>query len=320
MLSVIIPHHKETIAQMNPLLSSLNAQVGINFDDVEFLIINDNKEGALKKSDFNPYINLTPRVRIFFNNKEGYMGISRQIGIDNAGGDYLIFCDADDALYSITILYDLSTRKGADVYSYGFIEQMGDGRWVEHPSQFTWMFAKSYRKQFLTEHNVRFSEDILWHEDTYFNQVLLAYNPVIEHLTYTGYAWLYSPNTITRRNNAEYTSKSMCMFVDALDARLERIKYVISSERFASIVIEDIAYMYSILQNNVQLDILNQVRKDIEERLSRYVKKYDSQLVCISPDAQRIICDKIKGSFNNSLFIPNEGFNSFIERIVKEYN
>lgn len=316
MISIIIPHHKECIEQMTPLLSSINAQVGVDFHNVEVIVINDSKEGELHVDDFKPFSNIAPIVRIFFNDKQGYMGISRQIGIDNARGEYLIFCDADDALYSITILYDLSTRKGADVYSYGFIEQMEDGRWVEHPSQFTWMFAKSYRRQFLIDHNIRFSDTLLWHEDTYFNQVLLAYNPKIEHLAYTGYAWLYSPNTITRRNNAEYTSKSMYIYIDALDERLERIKYVVPKERIAHTILEDIVFLYMSLQGRSQLEILNQVRDDIEARLAKYIAKYDPNLTCIDPKYTQEICERIRGCVARSMFIPTEGFEDFILRIT----
>lgn len=316
MISVIVPHHKESVSKMSPLLCSLNGQVGINFKDMELLIINDNKECALMPSDLVTYENLYPRTRTFFNEKTGYMGVSRQIGIDEAEGDYLIFCDADDAIYCNTLLFDLLTRKEADVYSYGFVEQMGNGQWLTHPSQFTWMFAKSYKKQFLLDHEIRFHNDILWHEDTYFNQVLLSYNPKIEHLSYTGYTWLYSPNTITRSNDGEYTSKSLCMYIDALDARLDRIKHRLSKQQRTDTIVNDITYMYCSLMSKVQENILDTVRINIEKRLAKYILKWDHDLKCTDKENYVKVSRRINQSFSNSIIVPSEGFKPFVERIT----
>lgn len=318
MISVIIPHHKENIEQMNPLLGSLDIQQGIDFNDVEIIIVNDDKDGVIPASQFKKYTNISPHIKQFFNDKAGYMGISRQIGIDNAKGEYAIFCDADDMLYSVTILYDLMSRRGADVYSYQFVEEMENHRWVIHEPQFTWMFAKSYRLQFLREHDIRFSETVLWHEDTYFNQVLLAYRPIVETLGYVGYLWKFSPNSITRKNSGEYTSKSMCMYMGALDERLDRIKYVLTEEQRIEYSIQDIVYMYATLQNFSQVQILDTVRGDIEKRLVQYIKKYDPNLRCLEAQYVPLVSERIKGCMQNSIIVPREGFWDFIRRIVKE--
>ena len=317
MISVIVPHHKESVDKMNPLLSSLNGQVGIDFKDMELLIINDDKEVELTKEDFINYKNIYPRIRTFFNEKTGYMGISRQIGIDEAEGEYIIFCDADDALYCNTLLFDLLTRNVADVYAYSFIEQLRSGQWLEHPPQFTWMFAKSYRKQFLLEHEIRFSDNILWHEDTYFNQVFLSYNPKIEYLRYTGYVWLFSPNTITRDNDGEYTSKSLCVYIDALDARLDRIKHRLSKQQREDTIIDDIVYMYCSLMAKAQKHVLDTVRKNIENRLAKYILKWDRDLSFLKEENYPKISRRINESFNSSIIVPDEGFNQFILRISK---
>lgn len=321
-ISVIIPHHQESVATMTPVLSSLAAQVGIDWKTrAEIIIVNDDPDHAISPEMLETaYPTLAPYTRTFFNPNKGYMGVSRQIGIDNAQGDYLVFCDADDALYSVTILYDLSTRGGADVYSYGFAEQCADGRWLEHPSQFTWMFAKAYRKQFLTDHEVRFSNNLLWHEDTYFNQVLLAYDPRVEVLPYTGYVWLYSPDTITRRNNAEYTSRSMCMFIDALDARLDRVRHVIPQERRTRLIIDDIVYMYCVCQNEVQTAVLDEVRGAIETRLAAYIRKHDPSCHCMAGEVRQAVHERICNTSVSMRFIPNEGFDSFIRRIMNGIN
>ena len=318
MISIIVPHHKESIEQMNPLLSSLDIQQGIDFKDIELLIINDDKSGAIRQEAFAKYKNIFPRIKQFFNEKAGYMGVSRQIGIDNALGEYAIFCDADDMIYSATILYDLMTRSGADVYSYQFVEEMENHSWIIHEPQFTWMFAKLYKLEFIRRNNVRFSDTLLWHEDTYFNQVLLAYKPVVENLGYIGYLWKYSHNSITRKNNGEYTSKSMCMYIDALDQRLDRIGGLLREGERKNYIINDIVYIYSVLQDFRQVEVLDMVRDKIEERLLQYIRKHDAALNCLDGAYVPQISERLRNCVQTSLIVPREGFWEFIQRITKQ--
>lgn len=316
MISIIVPHHTETVEQMHPLLASLDIQQGIDFKDMELLIINDDKNGAISADDLKGYKNIQPRTRTFFNAKRGYMGLSRQIGIDNAQGEYAIFCDADDLLYSVTILYDLLTRHDADVYSYQFVEEMENHSWMIHEPQFTWMFAKSYKLEFIRKHNIRAADNILWHEDTYFNQVLLACKPIVENLGYCGYVWKFSPNSITRKNSGEYTSKSMCMYIDALDARLDRIGALLTVDECKSYIINDIVYMYSTLQDFRQVEVLDTVRDKIEQRLAAYIRKHDPELSCLDGAFVPQISERIRNCMTTSLIVPREGFWDFVKRII----
>ena len=60
-----------------------------------------------------------PRIRIFTNPRSGSCSVPRNIGIDMAQGEYVIFLDGDDALIdgSLQRLYDkITARPGADLY------------------------------------------------------------------------------------------------------------------------------------------------------------------------------------------------------------
>lgn len=318
LISVVIPHHQETLQFMTPLLSSLDMQIGIDFKEVEFLIVNDDKGHIIK--DFSKFANIAPRVKNLFNEKIGYMGISRQIGIDNAKGDYVLFFDADDLCYSCTILFDLMSRcchKDADIYGYKFIEEskdeFGNTVYILHDFSWIWMFAKLYSREFLIKNNIKFSNTLLWHEDTYFNQTLAAYNPRVQVLDYVGYVWRFNPNSITRRNNAEYTSKSLCMYIDSIDEVIKRTRQIVTGQQILEKKVWLIAYIYGTLQEMTQLDIRNQARPNIEKRLGEFIKKYDPQHDCLKPEYLRIVSDTIHA--NQSIFIPNEGFDNFVKRI-----
>ena len=157
---------------------------------------------------------------------------------------------------------------------------------------------------------------MLWHEDTYFNQVLLAYHPVVENLGYVGYIWKFSPNTITRKNNGEYTSKSMCMYIDALDKRLDRIFDLLDREQYRQYVVCDIVYMYCVLQDHKQLNVLNEVRESIENRLREYIYKNDPYLFCIDDCFNIQISGRIRDCMQTMVIIPEEGYCNFIKRLM----
>lgn len=325
MISIIIPHHQEDLRLMYSCLSSLDSQIGINFEeDLEIIIVNDDKDHTIK--DFSLFSNIEPCIKQFFNEKTGYMGISRQIGIDNSSGDYLLFIDADDMLGMPMLICDLISRIKAfpdkDVFCYRFFEESilssGQHTYLEHEHDFIWMFAKCYKKDFIIRNNIRFHEDILWHEDTYFNQVLLTYQPNIEYLNYLGYVWKCTFDSITRKNSAEYSYSSLCMYIDAIDKVIERVKLMVNGAAIIDKVSWLASYMYSCLQKINQVDFREKYKKDIEKKLSQFIKKWDNAKLLLTDDFIGQAISTIQNQANNG-FLPNEGYVSFVERILKEY-
>ena len=69
-------------------------------------------------------------VRLFFQDY-GACGAARQIGLENAGGEYLAFTDAD-CIPSRNWLHDLATQfEGGIVGVGGGIENVGEGLWID---------------------------------------------------------------------------------------------------------------------------------------------------------------------------------------------
>lgn len=321
MISVIIPHHNENLDLMNGCLSSLDIQTGIDFkNDLEILIVNDSKECVI--ADFSKYKNINPLIRQFFNDKQGYMGVSRQIGIDNARGEYLLFIDSDDMFTMPMLLCDLISRTRVfpekDVFCFKFYEESigGDGhyKYLDHPHEFTWMFAKLYKRDFIVKNNIRFHDDVLWHEDTYFNQVLLSYRPDIDYVDYFGYLWHCTPESITRRNSAEYGYSSLSMYIDAHDKLLERVNLLMTGRQVLEKAIWLIVYIYCCLQKNMQTNFREQYRTDIENKLAEFAEKWDSRNRAVSDEALPYVAEIIQAQCNDA-FLPTEGFQQFVKRI-----
>ena len=105
----------------------LDSIINQTYKDLEILIINDgstdNTLNIIKKYK-------DKRIRIISTDNKG-LSVSRNIGIDNAKGDYLYFIDSDDYIEPDTIeyLYNLnkenntliSTCKSIDVHNYNVI-------------------------------------------------------------------------------------------------------------------------------------------------------------------------------------------------------
>jgi len=100
MVSVIIPVYNNKDYIKNALLS-LRKQTYKNLD---IIVINDGSTDGL---DFDYIKNIIPNVRYYNKQNEG-LGLTRNLGIELAKGNYIFFLDADDTLppNAIKILRD----------------------------------------------------------------------------------------------------------------------------------------------------------------------------------------------------------------------
>ena len=75
-----------------------------------------------------------PRIRIFNHPRNGSCSATRNIGIDLAQGEYVIFLDGDDTIAeeSLARIHDkIAARPGADIYPcviVAYEEDSGNGR------------------------------------------------------------------------------------------------------------------------------------------------------------------------------------------------
>lgn len=318
-LSIIIPYHNEGQEHINPLLQSINGQLGIDLNKVEIIIVNDCEEQ--KELNFDLYSNLHNINYIksqYLNNP----GLSRQSGLDKAQGTYVMFCDSDDMLASYFVIkdsFDFILKNNADIYNLNFLEEVLVNNRFEYITKgmnITWVFSKIYKKDFLQSNNIRFSKDLMYHEDTYFNGLCVGCKPKVLLIPTTGYVWKYNHQSITRRNNYEYTCKSCDEHIKAVE--LVQDKYEIrdlKSEETQRILIQFFGLMYHNI-HTVFKD--SEYRNNIEFSLSRLINKHDPKLLCLSEKWRPAINLGIQQNFNLT-FAPTELFEDFIHRIVAIY-
>lgn len=202
--------------------------------------------------------NLLP-MRYFVTNEsmDRGPGNARQLGLDNACGEWVGFMDADDLLAPDALKHvdnAVNQCEDAQMFIGNFIEREPSlGRHgAVHQEDSTWVHGKWYRKKMLDEYNIRFLPNLYTHEDIYFNALvfdrLRANEKNFYILDELIYYWNQNPNSMT------------------------------SSERYTLTNLND--YLISVIDSH--LTILDDVEKPSEELfdaikeicLSQYVQGY----------------------------------------------
>ena len=65
-ISVIIPYHNETIEKIEPLMNSINWQIGVDFAQIEIILCNDleNSDGNICYEDLKKYKNIFKSIKM----------------------------------------------------------------------------------------------------------------------------------------------------------------------------------------------------------------------------------------------------------------
>lgn len=318
MLSIIIPHHTAPLEIMHPLLSSIDNQVGIDFNSVEILIINDVEESVI--TDFSAYKNIKNCIRNIPFYQGGGPGPSRQKGIDECKGEYILFCDDDDSLASSLLFYDLAItmgqNPGVDLFDYKFVEETENSRFIPHEANATWVFSKVYRKGFLDEHKIRFHPTLFYQEDSYFNQIVIANNPNRYYMNQYMTVWRYNKNSITRKDQAEYTYSQFHTWLESLTLAEMYIRDTLPNVDRREALLDILCSTYCQIQN-FDLDRMAKYSDKIKEAIKAFIKEFNLRETFFSNVTQQDI-SIIYGRMAVHRFIPREGFMQFYSPILEE--
>lgn len=182
--SVIIPVYNAE----GTLRRCLDSLVGQQFSNYELLLIND---GSTDGSDAicREYANTYSCIR-YFAKENGGVSSARNLGLEQAKGEYILFVDSDDyvsqdyfALLSHTLesnAVDLlmfgyrnfggvSTEWDADEFyenaEVGVAEQISS---AARKYLFSSLWSKAFKRQIIEQHNIRFANDLAIGEDQAF--------------------------------------------------------------------------------------------------------------------------------------------------------
>ncbi len=201
MVSIIVTH-KKGLSYLRDCLESISEQ---QFQDYETILVIDGNEDDV--SDLIKRYQDSINLSVFSLEKKHGVSAARNLGLDNAKGEYIYFLDSDDYLQRDTIRELVSVMTDKDDLSYGNIGYTWFQKKAFHPSQkgkdeenafpderegtyppediFAFRYEKYkkletitvlgvlYRKSFLERHQIRFEEGQLYYADApFFTKVM----------------------------------------------------------------------------------------------------------------------------------------------------
>lgn len=204
-ISVIVPIYNVE-AYIRRCLESILAQT---WKDFELLCVNDcTPDGSMAVVD--ELIERYPgKVRRIDNEKNLGLGASRDRGMAEARGEYLVFFDSDDYVKADFLeTYEREMEhSGADLVVGGYI-RVTEGKEQIFPIQDNemtpWLYPavwmRMYRRSFLEEHRLDF-RGIRTYEDNPFNCRCMLHGAKTSVIPYCGYYYVCNPTSITRTKN-----------------------------------------------------------------------------------------------------------------------
>lgn len=157
---------------------AINSVLKQNFEDYELIVVED-------KSTDNTLENIMKyegKIKIIKNEKNRGLGAVRNIGIENATGEYIVHLDGDDTLYNDSTLKDIDKVIGTntpDIVFFGFQEVNGNNKLrvatQENSTKEARLIcdatfsapSKCWRREFLIKNDIKFIEDVYYEDMIY---------------------------------------------------------------------------------------------------------------------------------------------------------
>ena len=190
-ISVIIPVYKAE-KYLHRCVDSILSQT---FTDFELILVNDgspDNSGAI----CDEYAQKDSRVRVF-HKENGGVSSARNLGLDNAKGEYVTFCDADDYVgIEWLATYNKGLTKNTDLVVQGFYRITGNDVYKNNLSSFFgntvadmrkmikllvtsscfgYIWVKAFRRNLIEQYNLRFDNNSSFTEDAQFIASFLEY-------------------------------------------------------------------------------------------------------------------------------------------------
>ena len=322
-LSFVVTHYNESGDICRPLFNSLADQLGIDFDDIEVILVEDGGK-PLDGDMFTIYPFSTTIIN------QGHNGVSkaRNIGLDHVTGDYVMFCDCDDrfiSAYGLHLYFKAMKQGSFDIIKSPFVEdQVVDGelKLIRHEKDITFIHGKAYRVDFLKENEIRFKDELTIHEDSYFNVIanMLAEENIHE-MQPAVYLWKYRDDSIVRKDRDAYVFKTydhLMKVRGAICRELERRERF--PEFYQAISKTMIDSYYDFQRPDCFKPENKEIVKEAEKAFAGFFKEFREEYknVGVNDVAQMMYICRVN-AYVNGMKIERETLQEFLNRIVKTY-
>lgn len=164
-------------------------------------------------------------IRVFSNSNHG-VGYTRNYGLQQATGEYIIFIDSDDYIepdYFSTLIKDVD---GYDIGISGvrFVDLNGKSMGVRKVKNSEWgkyqlplTAGKIFKRTYILENHISYPEYVIG-EDLAFNLMSYCYTKKIKMIDYIGYNYVQNPNSSThvvkKQNQYDNQELKLLKFLD----------------------------------------------------------------------------------------------------------
>lgn len=221
-LQILVPQYKETDEIIKPLLDSIEVQQNVDLSkDVGVVIVNDGTDVHLSDEFLSRY-----SFPIEYHlHTHGGVSATRNICLDYATADYVMFCDADDMFYNACGLYIVFREidaGGFDSLVSAFVEETRDPVtkapiYINHDMDSTFVHGKIHRRQYLLDNNIRWNNTLTIHEDSYFNCLCQRLAKELKYSQTPFYLWRWRDASVCR-HDPKYILKTYNNMLDSNDA------------------------------------------------------------------------------------------------------
>lgn len=331
-LSIIIPAYNPK--RIKTALDSISEQS--NLDLTEVIIVDD-------CSSNKDYLSIMPEysfdIRVIENETNLKQGLARQVGLDNARGEWVTFMDHDDTLTECCLA--VAFENFADDAMVVFLSEIValDYNWAitqnfEINCTSDTLHAKFFRRGFLQDNDIRFHSELDTQEDSYFMSVVdgILYldnrydmeKSIVENKTagYIWYLWEDSTSHQFNSNGNSYLETSFPNYVKAgvLANTLLKDRYhneVAIRTKLAHIFL----YSYWMINSFIAVNPNNYIKSNIEpvkELWKMFVSEVsisEEDLIHEILNAHDIYASTVQGiqKITGTIYIPRYSVREFID-------
>lgn len=273
-LTIVITHYKEPPVVYKPLFDSIAAQIAVDLSELEVIVVQDGNEGGVSLSflDWYPY-----KTRLI-NIPKGGISKARNKGLDEANGEYVMFCDCDDIFFSLLglrLVFDAIDRHPQMISSVFIEENLVDGyRLIRKENDITFIHGKAFRKDWLVSEKLRFKDELTIHEDGYFVSLCDTLATEKETINSPFYLWRWNKNSTVRKEMDNFLLRTYCELLDSRGALLEQLKKRKMDDAYLKCVAKCVLDIYYDFNTNVFIGADVDLKKKAMLRIRRFWTQY----------------------------------------------
>ena len=320
-LSVCVPHYNEEWETCRFLFDTLATQRGISFKEIEVLI---GEDGLVKPFYPDMFTDYPFKVTIYPLEHRG-VSATRNTLLKRAKGKYVMFCDCDDGFCSNYGLFFLFGRmkKKPDVIISSFVEEgWTEGKFtvIRHDNDMQFIHGKAYRKAFLEDREITFKDELLVHEDGYFNTIVGNEAKTYENIENPFYIWRWNDKSTVRQGDGQiFLMKTYPQLIDTRDAVCEELKKRGFKDEYLDAVAKTIIDAYYEFQKELYADNTYVTEKTkfiyrIREFAVKYIKDFSK---CDADTIANIMQISRNTAFKRGMKIESMSLGQFVDYLFE---